>query len=69
MRAQDLLGAAFLYLVIAVGYGVWTATHDPRAVHSVAQLSPSFIRYCLSWPRMISTFMRASPINRAISSI
>lgn len=69
MRTQDILGAALLYLFVAFAYGVWTAFHDPNLVHASSALNPAFIRHCLTWPRVISGLMRASPIHRAMSSL
>lgn len=60
---QDVLGALFLYVVIAIAYGVWSLTHDPRWAHASSLGSGAFLEHCLTWPRLISAGVKQAVVG------
>ncbi len=60
---QDVLGALFLYVLIAAVYGAWTVTRDPRWTHLSVLGSGAFLEHCLAWPRLIAAGMRGAVIG------
>lgn len=69
MRTQDLLGALFLYVIIAFGYGAWIATHDPRWLRLATTVNPSFLAHCLTWPRLLDDSVRSLASHRLVPTI
>jgi hypothetical protein len=58
-RSRDLLGAAFLYVLISIAYGVWIVTHDARWTQVTAQSGIAFVVHCLAWPSLIAFEVRS----------